>query len=49
MLTPPQTKAILTKLKAAGIIYDEVYVELLDHFASAIEQKSRKAWPLSRL
>lgn len=39
MLTPPQTKAILTKLKAAGIIYDEVYVELLDHFASAIEQK----------
>lgn len=42
MLTPPQTKAILTKLKAAGIVYDEVYIELLDHFASAIEQKMQE-------
>ena len=42
MLTSSQNKAILGRLKAAGIQYEELYQELLDHFASAIEQKVRK-------
>lgn len=39
MLNPQQNKAILAKLKTAGIKYNEVYEELLDHYATAIEDK----------
>lgn len=39
MLTSYQNKAILAQLKAAGLKYQEVYEEMLDHFTIAIEAK----------
>ena len=42
MLTPQQREAILAKLKSAGIKYQEVYEELVDHYSSAIEVKIKE-------
>lgn len=39
MLTPQQTRNILAKLKVAGLKYQEVYEELLDHYTMAVEVK----------
>ncbi len=39
MLTPQQNKLILAKLKSAGLKYQEVYEELIDHYTTAIETK----------
>ena len=39
MLNPQQTDTILAELKKAGIKYQEVYEELVDHYTSAIEVK----------
>lgn len=39
MLTPPQLTAISQYLKKCGILYEEVYNELVDHFANAIEDE----------
>lgn len=39
MLHQTQLQRIIQTLKASGIKYQEVYEELLDHYASAIEEK----------
>lgn len=42
MLNQDQTQAIIQTLKVSRIKYQEVYEELLDHYASAIEAKMQE-------
>lgn len=48
MLTPQENKAILNKLKSAGLKYQEVYEELVDHYTSAVEKKVQEGRPFEQ-